>query len=350
VVVVWLLAMLAAATVSQLIAQHRLERGGQEIGWRECGRCRPSPLTILGLLICAVALGAILARDLWASIVFYIVYGALLAIAWVRLGSVDVALAEAAIGAGLTGILLIGAAARMKACPRRKRGRRAPCSCCLPAPCSLPCAQASWPCCSSLSMALHRRDGRAGAAGRAAPRLSGVTNPVTAVLLNFRGYDTLLEAVVLVVALVAVWSLTPERFWGGAPGLRQHARPDGVLAHFGRLLPAVGIIVGIHLLWAGSHAPGGAFQAGTVLAAVWLLVAMAGLTDAPAVSDRRCACDRRRPAGLPAGRRRRRHRRHLPRPAARGRLLSDRHHRGFAHRVDRGDARHAGPGVPRRAP
>jgi uncharacterized MnhB-related membrane protein len=47
------------------------------------------------------------------SIVFYIVYGALLAIAWVRLGSVDVALAEAAIGAGLTGILLIGAAARI---------------------------------------------------------------------------------------------------------------------------------------------------------------------------------------------------------------------------------------------
>jgi multisubunit Na+/H+ antiporter MnhB subunit len=92
---------------------------------------------------------------------------------------------------------------------------------------------------------------------------------------------------VLVIALVAVWSVTPDRYWGGAPGLRQHARSDGVLAHFGRLLPAVGILVGIHLLWAGSHAPGGAFQAGTVLAAVWLLVAMAGLTDAPAVSDRR---------------------------------------------------------------
>jgi multisubunit Na+/H+ antiporter MnhB subunit len=89
--------------------------------------------------------------------------------------------------------------------------------------------------------------------------------------------------------------MSPERFWGGAPGLRQHARPDGVLAHFGRLLPAVGIVVGIHLLWAGSHAPGGAFQAGTVLAAVWLLVAMAGLTDAPAVSDRRAPGDRRRP-------------------------------------------------------
>ena len=36
---------------------------------------------------------------------------------------------------------------------------------------------------------------------------SGVRNPVTAVLLNFRGYDTLLEMGVLLVALLGVWSL-----------------------------------------------------------------------------------------------------------------------------------------------
>ena len=36
---------------------------------------------------------------------------------------------------------------------------------------------------------------------------SGVTNPVTAVLLNYRGYDTLLEVGVLLLAVVGVWSL-----------------------------------------------------------------------------------------------------------------------------------------------
>ena len=36
---------------------------------------------------------------------------------------------------------------------------------------------------------------------------SGVSNPVTAVLLNYRGYDTLLEIAVLLLAIVAVWSL-----------------------------------------------------------------------------------------------------------------------------------------------
>ena len=237
---------------------------------------------VLGVLICAVALGAVAARDLLASIVFYIVYGALLAIAWVRLGSVDVALAEAAIGAGLTGILLIGAAARLK--PDRGGGAKKP---------LLASAVPFAACAVIVAILLVAVHGLYRGAAGLAPlveqnlALSGVSNPVTAVLLNFRAYDTLLETVVLVIALVAVWSLTPDRFWGGVPGLRQHARADGVLAHFGRLLPAVGVLVAIHLLWAGTHAPGGAFQAGTVLAAVWLLVAMAGLTDAPAVSDRR---------------------------------------------------------------
>jgi multisubunit Na+/H+ antiporter MnhB subunit len=235
----------------------------------------------IGLVICAVALGAVLARELLASIVFFIVYGAMLSIAWVRLDSVDVALAEAAIGAGLTGILLIGAAARLKDAPAPRVGRAVM----LLVPAAA-CAGLAAVLMFVVYGQLHQTAGLAPLVeGNLAA--SGVSNPVTAVLLNFRGYDTLLETVVLVIALVAVWSVTPDRFWGGAPGLRQHARPDGVLAHFGRLLPAVGILVGIHLLWAGSHAPGGAFQAGTVFAAVWLLVAMAGLTDAPAVSDRR---------------------------------------------------------------
>jgi multisubunit Na+/H+ antiporter MnhB subunit len=241
---------------------------------------------LLGVLICAVALGAIMARDLWASIVFYIVYGALLAIAWVRLDSVDVALAEAAIGAGLTGILLIGAAARITVAGEPQAARRAM---------KLLTGRAIqfFVCAGLVAILLVAVQGLWHETAGLAPlveqhlALSGVTNPVTAVLLNFRSYDTLLEAVVLVVALVAVWSMSVERLWGGKPGLRQHARRDGVLANFGRLLPAVGIVVGIHLLWAGSHAPGGAFQAGTVLAAVWLLLAMAGLTDSPAVSDRR---------------------------------------------------------------
>jgi multisubunit Na+/H+ antiporter MnhB subunit len=49
-----------------------------------------------------------------AAVVGYVAYGLLLSIVWVRLFAVDVALTEAAIGSGVTGVLLIGAAARLR--------------------------------------------------------------------------------------------------------------------------------------------------------------------------------------------------------------------------------------------
>jgi multisubunit Na+/H+ antiporter MnhB subunit len=111
-----------------------------------------------------------------------------------------------------------------------------------------------------------------------------VGNPVTAVLLAFRAMDTLLEAIVVLLALLGVWSLAPDRTWGGYPGPRRHADPDGVLAYLARLLPPIGIIVGLYIFWIGADLPGGKFQGATILAAMWLLVIGAGLADTPPVS------------------------------------------------------------------
>ena len=98
---------------------------------------------------------------------------------------------------------------------------------------------------------------------------SGVSNPVTAVLLNFRGYDTLLELGVLLLALLGVWSL------GVAP--EHHEPPPGpVLDMLTRLLAPLLILVAGYLLWVGAHAPGGAFQAGSVLAAAGVLLLLTG--------------------------------------------------------------------------
>jgi hypothetical protein len=58
-----------------------------------------------------------------------------------------------------------------------------------------------------------------------------VGNPITAVLLAFRAMDTLLEAIVLLFALIGVWSLGPDSAWGGRPGLLQQADPNGMLAY-----------------------------------------------------------------------------------------------------------------------
>ena len=115
---------------------------------------------------------------------------------------------------------------------------------------------------------------------------TGLGNAVTAVLLSFRAIDTLLEAVVLIYALIAVWTPTPDRFWGGRPGPKYETDPNGMLAYLARLLPPIGIVVAVYVLWVGADLPGGKFQAGTLLAAMWLLAIMAGLTEAPPISRR----------------------------------------------------------------
>ena len=98
---------------------------------------------------------------------------------------------------------------------------------------------------------------------------SGVSNPVTAVLLNFRAYDTLLEMAVLLVALLGVWSL-------GSAVVHRRVDPEPVLSILvGGLVPLMILMAG-YLLWVGAAAPGGAFQAGSVLAAAGILLLLAG--------------------------------------------------------------------------
>ena len=213
----------------------------------------------------------------------FLAYGLLLTLAWVLLHGVDVALTEAAIGGGLTGALLIGAVARLSGTQRaaQAEGPGMP-RACWPPPSPV---RSRWHSpCACLRSPRPRRRSRADAMAHIGP--TGVGNPITAVLLAYRAMDTLLEAIVLVFALIGVWSLAPDAAWGGRPGVRHRADPDGILAYLARLLPPIGLIIGLYVFWVGADAPGGKFQGATLVAAMWLLVVMAGLADVPPISRR----------------------------------------------------------------
>src|SRR5690606_39218649 len=64
---------------------------------------------VLALLACAAAV--LFSRDLFRAVAQFIAFGLLMALAWVRLGAPDLAMAEAAIGAGLSGALFLDAIA-----------------------------------------------------------------------------------------------------------------------------------------------------------------------------------------------------------------------------------------------
>lgn len=102
---------------------------------------------------------------------------------------------------------------------------------------------------------------------------SGVAHPPTAVLLSFRAYDTWLEVAVL---LLAVWGALAL---GQATRLPEKpaVRPSGpVLDWLVRVLIPLAIVTGLYLLWRGTAAPGGAFQAGAVIGAALVLLRLSG--------------------------------------------------------------------------
>jgi len=100
---------------------------------------------------------------------------------------------------------------------------------------------------------------------------SGVENPVTAVLLNYRGYDTLLEVAVLLLAIVGVWSLA-----GVNVGALER-KPPALLAMLVRVVLPVLVVAAGYLLWIGAFAPGGAFQGGSLIGGGIVLGVLGGL-------------------------------------------------------------------------
>lgn len=78
-------------------------------------------LCLCGVLL-TVAWHLLATPDLHKAVILFIAFGLMLALVWIRLEAVDVALAEAAIGSGLTGALLWSALARMEMKRRRPSG------------------------------------------------------------------------------------------------------------------------------------------------------------------------------------------------------------------------------------
>ena len=234
---------------------------------------------VLALLLLAVGAWSMLARNMMTAVIIFIAYGLLLALAWVRLSAIDVSLTEAAIGSGATGILMVIAAHKVSADARRvvHPGRAAR---------GLAAGAAALVAIGLGSLAFLLPGPPVSLAGAVMERLpeSGLGNPVAGVLFVYRAFDTLLEKVVLLLALVGVWSLARDQHWGGVPGFKLFTQSSSVLTLLARTLPPVGLVFAVYMTWVGADVPGGAFQGGTVLAAMWILVMVAGVKRIPRIS------------------------------------------------------------------
>src|SRR5690242_5347776 len=177
---------------------------------------------VLASVVLTGAVWTVASRETLPAVAGFVAYGLLLSLVWVRLGAPDVALTEAAIGSGLTGALLISAAARL-------RSSEGPMAVEHPGMIlRLLAALLSIMVAAALATSVLLLPDPAPTLAPAAAENAAATslgNPVTNVLMAFRAMDTMLEKIVLLLALVGVWSLAPDRLWGGHPGPRHHADP-----------------------------------------------------------------------------------------------------------------------------
>ncbi|MES9850639.1 MAG: hydrogenase subunit MbhD domain-containing protein [Candidatus Thiodiazotropha sp. L084R] len=223
------------------------------------------PDLVLAVILIGMAWATLSSDDLRRGVVLFIAFGLLLAIVWARLHAPDLALAEAAIGAGLSGALLLVAlrdeaagnvpAERVSQFSRWMVDLFALIMTCL----------IGW----VLWLTIYAEPvERLAQLANSMLEHTGVSNPVTAVLLNYRSYDTLLELAVVLTAVLGVLVVGRER-----RGYQQAGLIFCGLVHW--LVPLLIVTAG-YLLWVGAHAPGGAFQAGATLAAAGILLRLSG--------------------------------------------------------------------------
>lgn len=227
----------------------------------------------LTLFLLGVALFIAVAPSRRAQAGGLLCLGAGLSIVWLRLGSVDVALAEAALGGGvLSGILvrLVMASTGNEAGQPEKR----------------PAAAPQWLKAATgvvtgavmvvvLGAVVLRAEQSGPAWAQAVPEATpevGVSHGITAVLLGFRSYDTLLESAVLMFAGLVVMALNSDR----PPGARE-APVSPTFGWFVTIVAPVLLLLGLWLLFVGGSDSGGAFQSGAVLAGLLILLRLAGV-------------------------------------------------------------------------
>ncbi len=217
----------------------------------------------LVLLLLALAWTTCSSQDVMRAVTLFIAMGLLLAIIWARLKAPDLALAEAVIGAGISGALLLSAIRDYPSTSMVSHRSTLMQGMINILTLSLTILM-SWAVWHGLNMS----DGvRLSEQVISQLPVSGVGNPVTAVLLNFRAYDTLLELAVVLTAVLTVLTLNEKR--------ADYEVSSPLLQGMTRWLAPLLVVTSGYLLWVGADAPGGAFQAGAMLAAAMILLQLA---------------------------------------------------------------------------
>ncbi|MEM7283362.1 MAG: DUF4040 domain-containing protein [Pseudomonadota bacterium] len=227
------------------------------------------------LLITAVAI--VHTTNLFVAVMLMGIASLLIAANFFLLDAADVALTEAAVGAGISTVLFLGALALTSEREKSPTSRKA-LSFVVVTLAALVVIYATFDKPQFGSPDAPTQTYVAPWYLEKTQEYIDIPNVVTAVLGSFRAYDTLGEVFVVFTAGIGVLFLLAGSAGGGkrrAPvgsdvGLSQHLIPRVV----GRLLIPFILLFGLYVQFHGEYGPGGGFQAGAIIAAAVVLYAL----------------------------------------------------------------------------
>ena len=231
-------------------------------------------------LMVITALAIVRAQHLFAAVILTGIFSLLMAANFFLLDAADVALTEAAIGAGISTVLFLGALALAGEHERASTSNRL-LALSVVAVTALILIYATFdkPRFGDPLAPVHQHV--APWYLERTPEVIDIPNIVTAVLASFRGYDTLGEVFVVFTAGIGILFLfgaRPSRRSG--PPRIAATEPGQGLRHFliprvvGRLLIPFILLFGLYVQFHGEYGPGGGFQAGAIVAAAVILYAL----------------------------------------------------------------------------
>jgi multicomponent Na+:H+ antiporter subunit B len=224
-------------------------------------------LFLLSLLV-VTALAIVRTENLFVAVMLTSIFSLLMAANFFILDAADVALTEAAVGAGVTTVIFLGALALTA--EREKyaaAGSRVAVVVVAILAALIIYATFDKPRLGDPDAPVHQH--LAPWYLEKTPELVDIPNVVTAVLGTFRGYDTLGEVFVVFAACIGVLFILGVQPEDALPltappsdGLKHHLIPQVV----GRLLIPFITLFGLYVQFHGEYGPGGGFQAGALIA------------------------------------------------------------------------------------
>ena len=220
-------------------------------------------------MLTATALMVIRIRSLFAVVMLFGIYSLLSAVIFVVLDAVDVAFTEAAVGAGISTVLMLGTL--VIAGQRAQPPSHTPIL-----PLIIVCITGATLIWGTLDMP-YFADPANPIHQHVAPRFInespqeiGIPNMVTSVLASYRGYDTFGELVVVFTALVGVMALLGvPQIRENRVNLRKSSNPILIVAA-SWIIPFI-ILFALYVQFHGDFGPGGGFQAGVIFCSAFVL-------------------------------------------------------------------------------